>query len=138
MASENRALAAVMRGAKRVTQWMAAPLPRFGVSSNWPAGVIPIGNAAAALEPIGGEGMGLALRSAQLAAEAIGSSSDLADVQKKLQKQFRQLWRWRSILWRGVAMMVSRPVVCEMMVDLMNVTSSGDWVVQRAKTLAGH
>ena len=29
---------------------------------------IPIGNAAAALEPIGGEGMGLAMRSAELAA----------------------------------------------------------------------
>ena len=112
---------------------MAAPLPRFGVSSDWPSGVIPIGNAAAALEPIGGEGMGLALRSAEMAAEAILTELPLRAVQRKLQKQFAALWRWRSLLWRAVAMMVSRPVLCEMMVDVMNVTNAGQWIVQRAK-----
>jgi len=133
MLEENCALADVMREAKRVSPWMAAPLPRVGVRSDWAAGVIPIGNAAAALEPIGGEGMGLALRSAELAAEAILSISDLNVVQKKLQRQFKELWRWRSIVWRGVAMMVSRPVLCELAVDVMNVTNIGEWVVQRAK-----
>jgi len=95
--------------------------------------VIPIGNAAAALEPIGGEGMGLALRSAELAAEAILSISDLNVVQKKLQREFKELWRWRRMIWRGVAMMISRPVLCELAVDVMNVTNVGERLVNLAK-----
>jgi flavin-dependent dehydrogenase len=137
MLSENRSLADVIRGAKRVSPWLASPLARFGVRSNWPAGVIPIGNAAAALEPIGGEGMGLALRSAELAAEALSTESDLLLVQQKLQRGFIELWRWRRLLWRGIALMVSNPILCELAVDVMNVTNIGEWVVHRAKD-GGH
>jgi menaquinone-9 beta-reductase len=133
MIGENRGLREVMRGGERVSQWLAAPLPRFSVKRDWPAGVIPIGNAAAALEPIGGEGIGLALRSAEMAAEALSSNSDLLLVQKKLQRQFTQLWRWRSLIWRGVAMMVSRRVFCELAVDVMNVTNVGERLVHLAK-----
>src|SRR5205085_620835 len=57
--------------ATRVGDWLASPLPRFAVARHWPDRVIPLGNAAAALEPIGGEGMGLAMRSAELAAAAL-------------------------------------------------------------------
>jgi menaquinone-9 beta-reductase len=133
MVGENRGLAEVMGGARRVSPWLAAPLPRFGVRRDWPAGVIPIGNAAAALEPIGGEGMGLALRSAEMAAEAILSDSDLSVVQRKLQKEFAELWRWRRMIWRGVAMMVSRPILCELAVEVMSVTNIGELVLNRAK-----
>ena len=80
-----------------------------------------------------GEGMGLALRSAEMAAEAISSSSDLRLVQQKLQRDFIELWRWRRLIWRGVGMMVSRPGLCEMVVEVMKVTNSGEWLVQRAK-----
>ena len=137
MVEENRGLAKAMGGARRVTQWMAAPLPRFGVRADWPAGVIPIGNAAAALEPIGGEGMGLALRSAEVTAEALCADSDLQSVQRRLQREFAAMWRWRRMIWRTVAMLVSRPVACEMVVDVMNMSQSGEWVLQRAKSFAG-
>ena len=133
MMGENRGLQGVMRGAKRVSQWMAAPLPRFAVRRDWPVGVIPIGNAAAALEPIGGEGMGLALRSAELAAEMLSANSDLRLVQKRLQKKFVQLWRWRRMIWRSVAMLVSGPILCELAVDVMNVTNVGERLVSLAK-----
>jgi flavin-dependent dehydrogenase len=133
MIGENRGLEEVMRGAKRVSQWMAAPLPRCGVRRDWPVGVIPIGNAAAALEPIGGEGRGLALRSAEMAAQALTTDSDLCRVQERLQREFAELWRWRSMIWRGVAMMVSRPVLCELAVDVMNVTNAGERLVSMAK-----
>jgi len=133
MVGENRGLAEVMRGARRVSQWMAAPLPRFGVRRDWPVGVIPIGNAAAALEPIGGEGMGLALRSAEMAAEALMTDLDLKMVQTKLQKQFAEMWRWRRMVWRAVAMMVSRPILCELVVDVMNVTNVGERLVSMAR-----
>jgi len=133
MVNENGGLARLMRDARRMSHWLASPLPRFGVRSNWPQGVIPIGNAAAALEPIGGEGMGLALHSAELAAEAISTQSDLPLIQKKLQRDFIELWRWRNLLWRSVAMMVSRPMLCELAVDVMNVTNVGERLVALAK-----
>jgi len=133
MMSENRGLADLMHRARRVSPWLASPLPRFGVRSSWPPGVIPIGNAAAALEPIGGEGMGLALRSAELAAEAISTQSGLSLIQQKLQQGFIELWRWRRLLWRGVAMLISRPILCELAVDVMNVTNVGERLVAMAK-----
>jgi len=133
MVSENRGLAALVHGSRRISPWLASPLPRFGVRSNWPSGVIPIGNAAAALEPIGGEGMGLALRSAELAAEAISTQSDLPLIQQKLQRVFLELWRWRRTLWRAMAMLISRPILCELAVDVMNVTNVGERLVALAK-----
>jgi len=130
---ENRGFAELMRGAKRVSPWLASPLPRFGVRSDWPPGVIPIGNAAAALEPIGGEGMGLALRSAELAARALSNEPDVSVIQQRLQRDFIELWRCRRLLWRSVAMMVSRPILCELAVDVMNVTNVGERLVTLAK-----
>ena len=72
--SENASLRRRLADARRIGPWLAAPLPRFAVRRDFPTRVIPIGNAAAALEPIGGEGMGLALRSAELACELLDSA----------------------------------------------------------------
>jgi 2-polyprenyl-6-methoxyphenol hydroxylase-like FAD-dependent oxidoreductase len=105
---ENAGLARRMRGARRVSEWLASPLPRFPVQNDWPDGVIPIGNAAAALEPIGGEGMGLALRSAEVVAEellAAGANYDAA----KLRRRMRRLWNVRSMTCRAGGVMLSRP-----------------------------
>ena len=71
IARENPMLAARLAPRERVGEWLASPLPRFSVRRTWPPAVIPVGNAAAALEPIGGEGMGLAMRSAELAAQML-------------------------------------------------------------------
>ncbi|HSI36534.1 MAG TPA: FAD-dependent monooxygenase [Tepidisphaeraceae bacterium] len=108
---ENAALAARFVGASRVGPWLASPLPRFGVAKRWPAGVIPVGNAAAALEPIGGEGMGLAMRSAELAAGAIVAAvraGRAVDVDE-LRREYRRLWDVRRVACRGVALALSRP-----------------------------
>jgi len=95
-----------MTGARRITDWMASPLPRFSVRRNWPDNVIPIGNAAAAIEPIGGEGMGLALRSAELATEAIASINDRALRMKQLSNSYKNLWRGREELCRAGAWVI--------------------------------
>jgi len=108
---ENAELAERFSGATRVGPWLASPLPRFGVARRWPAGVIPVGNAAAALEPIGGEGTGLAMRSAELAAGAIVSAvrnERSVDVEG-LRREYRQLWDVRRAACRGVAVALSRP-----------------------------
>lgn len=97
-------LDAALNDAQRTGDWQAAPLPRFAVG-DWPGDVWCVGNAAAALEPIGGEGMGLALRSAEIVAEAIHVGRDRLAVQRDLQR----LWRRRRLACRTAALaMTSR------------------------------
>lgn len=109
MMAENDALALRLRRARRTSVWLASPLPRFGVRKQWAKGVIPIGNAAAAIEPIGGEGMGLALRSAELAATTLidarrrGAAVDL----HRLRRDYARLWRIRSVACRALGLSVS-------------------------------
>lgn len=102
--SENATLAGRLARAERVGDWLTSPLPRFAVRNGWPQNVIPVGNAAAALEPIGGEGMGLAMRSAELAAAALitGNPDSLAT-------EFRSLWRTRRAACRAAALAASSP-----------------------------
>ncbi len=108
---ENRALEHRMRTARRVGDWLAAPLPRFAVTNHWPNRVIPIGNAAAAIEPIGGEGMGLAMRSAELAAQMLldshraGCALDL----HQLRAHFNRLWQTRRFACRAAGIAFSNP-----------------------------
>lgn len=117
--AQNVALARRLAGARRVGDWIASPLPRFGVRGNWPSGVIPVGNAAAALEPIGGEGMGLALYSGEMAAEAIDAAlSGGAAIQEKLRAQFARLWRGRRIFCRAMALALSSPPAARVIIAL--------------------
>ena len=83
-------------------EWNTSPLPRFGVQRTWPTNVIPIGNAAAAIEPIGGEGMGLAMRSAEVVATAL-ITGDVCDIRARL----RLLWRSRPAACRAGALLAS-------------------------------
>ena len=103
--TQNPVLACRFAPAHRLTPWQVAPLPRFAVARSWPPRIIPLGNAAAALEPIGGEGIGLALRSAELAAEALTGGMDIA----ALPKAFNDLWQTRRLACRAAAWIVSRP-----------------------------
>jgi 2-polyprenyl-6-methoxyphenol hydroxylase-like FAD-dependent oxidoreductase len=106
---ENLSLARRVARAQRVLPWLASALPRFSVRKHWLARVIPIGNAVAALEPIGGEGMGLALRSAELAVDAIDRSSDNWDLsaERRLRLAFDNLWRVRRVACRAAALVAS-------------------------------
>jgi flavin-dependent dehydrogenase len=106
----NVALHRRVAGGRRCGPWLASPLPRFAVARRWPDRVMPIGNAAAALEPVGGEGMGLALRSAELAAGAIVAAEAAGDLEPvaRLPGEFRKLWQVRRTVCRGIAMMFSR------------------------------
>jgi flavin-dependent dehydrogenase len=110
---QNPALRERFASAVRVGPWLTSPLPRFGVAREWPRGVIPIGNAAAALEPIGGEGMGLAMRSAELAAMALADAAEARHVvsTRSLRASFNALWQTRRFACRAAAMLVSQPVL---------------------------
>jgi len=120
MTGESSSLAAALDGARRTTDWLAAPLPRFGVAKRWPRRVIPIGNAAAALEPIGGEGMGLAMRSAELAAEAL-IDAERARVEvnvARLRREYVNLWNTRRLACRVSALAVSSPALAHAVLPL--------------------
>jgi 2-polyprenyl-6-methoxyphenol hydroxylase-like FAD-dependent oxidoreductase len=112
--------------AEQVGEWLASPLPRFAVRTDWPERVVPVGNAAAALEPIGGEGMGLAMRSGELAAAAIlrASRADAPLDVLGLQAAYRRLWRSRRPACRTVAVAMSMPRVAEAVVPLSRVAES--------------
>ncbi len=120
----NKRFAEAMEGATRAGEWLASPLPRFAVRRAWPAGVIPVGNAAAALEPVGGEGMGLALASAELAADAVreamacGRAVDVG----RLTQRYRGLWTVRRAACRGAAILLSCP-------------TAADWALSTARWL---
>jgi len=108
---ENGQLGRWMAGARRVSDWLVSPLPRFDVRDDWPDRVIPVGNAAAAIEPIGGEGIGLAIRSAELAAAAIlaAPQGDHRVDLHRLKSEYRKLWGWRGLVCRCAAMAISNP-----------------------------
>jgi 2-polyprenyl-6-methoxyphenol hydroxylase-like FAD-dependent oxidoreductase len=117
----NLALRARLSNATRTGPWLASPLPRFAVSDDWRSHVIPIGNAAAALEPVGGEGMGLALRSAEMAATAVISAERSGSDQavQNLPAEFNRLWRLRRTICRSIAMMFSSEYVANAVAPLM-------------------
>jgi len=129
---ENPILRGRMRNARPAGEWLVAPLPRFGVRKSWPAGVIPVGNAAAAIEPIGGEGMGLALRSAELAAASVieGFDREIATVGgrvpvrrlngNQVRGAFVSMWRTRAAACRAGAIVTSNPMLARVLVPLLN------------------
>jgi flavin-dependent dehydrogenase len=117
LAASNRALGRRLAGARRVGPWLASPLPRFAVTKHWPRHVIPIGNAAAALEPIGGEGMGLAMRSAELAVEALTEPTGFRP--QRLRAKYRALWTTRRTGCRAAAISVSSPRGAPVVAELL-------------------
>ena len=118
LTEQNAGLAKRWSAGRRVSEWMAGPLHRYGISEAWEANVIPVGNAAAAIEPVGGEGMGLAMATAELAANALVKyGAGLKDENvRRLRREMRELSVWRGRFCRGIAMLLSRPGVAEMVV----------------------
>ncbi len=129
--AENPALARRFAGATRCSEWHTSPLPRFGVARHWPANILPIGNAAAAIEPIGGEGIGLAMRSAELAVEWLmnGGASP-----HELRSKYDDLWRSRRLACRAVARLISSPTWAG---HLVNLAGRDELFSQRAMEWMG-
>jgi flavin-dependent dehydrogenase len=117
----NPALRERVGTAKRTGPWLASPLPRFAVAHRRASRVVPVGNAAAALEPVGGEGMGLALRSGELAALAIieAQASRSFSPIENLTREFNQLWQVRRTVCRGIAMLFSTEYLANSLAPLL-------------------
>lgn len=120
--SENPQLQHQMADAARVGRWLVSPLPRFGVASSWMRATIPIGNAAASIEPIGGEGIGLAIASAELAAKSLIDAfkrNAMPDTHG-LRSAYRKLWRMRSMACRLAGLTLSSPSCCNAIIPLLD------------------
>ena len=127
---ENPALRRRVAGARQVGGWLASPLPRFPVRARWPDRVIPLGNAAAALEPIGGEGMGLAMRSAELASAALLDGAPAS----ALIRRYRGLWATRSRACRAGATLAASPRLARPAARLL---SAMHWPLRAGMALMG-
>lgn len=124
--SENRSLHQRLRHAVQALGWLAAPTPRFALRRPLAPRIIQIGNAAAAIEPIGGEGMGLALASAELAAHRLIDGSRLPP----LRRSFTGLWRTRQVACRTAAVVASSPPLAAAAVRLTGAAPAlaGAWL----------
>lgn len=112
-----------MSGATQVGTFLASPLPRYPVRRDFSPRILPVGNAAAALEPIGGEGMGLAMRSAELAADALLQAIQThTEVDtRKLTRAYQDLWNMRRTTCRAVALGMSNPWLGRVIPGLSNL-----------------
>jgi flavin-dependent dehydrogenase len=101
--SDNLSMADALGGAVQLSPWLTGPLARFAVEKIWPAGVLMVGNAAAAIEPIGGEGMGAALRSAELVADSAVQMDSLSI------RRMNRVYAPRRAMCRGLAEVIKSP-----------------------------
>jgi flavin-dependent dehydrogenase len=115
---QNTELERQFKNARRIASWLTSPLPRFRVADQWPRGVIPLGNAAAALEPIGGEGMGLALRSAEIVVEALLQNDPIP--LESMRTALKRLWQIRRPACRLAARVLSSPRLAAPTIELLS------------------
>jgi flavin-dependent dehydrogenase len=109
--AQNPTLSRRMKPAKRVSPWIASPVPRFGTQRNISSSIHRVGNGSAAMEPICGEGMGVALRSAELAvASLLQEPGRGASGTSALRATGRgAAWAWRRNACRAAGMIVASP-----------------------------
>lgn len=106
--SESAVMRSHFASAERISEWLASPLPRHAPPARIVGRIVSVGAAACAIEPVGGEGMGTALRSAELAAAAI-----LAGDVDALLVQYSGLWRRRKTFCRLGGVLLSHPTTSD-------------------------
>lgn len=103
------------RAAWRKGDWKASSVPRSGYIAPGHARSFRIGNAAAAVDPVGGEGIGLALWSGRtlgaLLANADPSAAPLARVRHAFATSYRRRLRERRLGCRLIAEIMMRPTL---------------------------
>lgn len=98
----------------RATAWKTSAVPRSGYIEPGHAASVRLGNAAAAVDPVGGEGIGLALWSAWVFCAALPpgdawTPGALAHAKARLAGAYRRRLRWRRPACRLAAETLMRP-----------------------------
>jgi len=98
----------------RDTDWKTCPIPRSGYRRPGHARSFRVGNAVAAVDPIGGEGIGLALWSGRLvgrllARDGVHNSAAFVRAQREVARAYRARLRTRLPACRVAAWALARP-----------------------------
>lgn len=97
----------------RVSPWVSTGIARSGYIDPGHPRSFRIGNAAAAVEPVGGEGIGLALWSGAMLTEfldpAHADMKSLASAQRAVARRYRSRLRWRGPSCALAAWVLMRP-----------------------------
>ncbi len=117
----------------RVTEWMASGIARSGYVTPGHLRSFRIGNAAGAVDPIGGEGIGLALWAGERLGQMLGGLGELdgprlADIQGAFASEYRARLRWRRLVCRMTAEVLVRPRVVRVLRPFVGVRGAmGLW-----------
>src|SRR6185295_3296844 len=97
----------------RTSEWKPCGIARSGHVRPGHPRSMRIGNAAGAVDPIGGEGIGLALWSGTLLGSLLATSKldapSLAACERRLRRAYRARLRVRAMACRGSAELLMRP-----------------------------
>lgn len=93
----------------RETPWLSCGVAGSGYIRPGHERSFRIGNAAAAVEPVGGEGIGLALWSGTVLADLLLSGESLHGVQREFARVYRRRLRWRRPGCRSAAWVLEKP-----------------------------
>lgn len=112
----------------RVSEWCASGVARSGYVQPGHARSVRVGNAAGAVDPVGGEGIGLALWSGDLAGrlltpETIKDADAMGRVRREFGAAYRARLRLRRPACRVASEVLSRPVLTALARPLLGVPS---------------
>ncbi|MFI4853712.1 MAG: NAD(P)/FAD-dependent oxidoreductase, partial [Phycisphaerales bacterium JB065] len=88
-----------------------------------------LGNAAAAIEPVGGEGIGLALWSGMTIADLLMSGRSLGEMQGEFAHAYRKRLRWRRPACRSAAWVLEKPRAMRMLWPMLSREDRAETVI---------
>jgi len=129
----------------RVSEWKTCPIPRSGYVAPGHARSFRVGNAAAAVDPIGGEGIGLALWSGRMVGRALGALewtglAELSRAQDEIARAYRGRVRTCLPACRVAAWALARPWLIRAAWPVLTASPMmmGPWFRMTGKSCAGH
>ncbi|MEM1166355.1 MAG: FAD-dependent oxidoreductase [Planctomycetota bacterium] len=118
---------------ERVGPWMACPVAGSRYRAGGHVRSVRLGNAAGAVEPVGGEGIGLALWSGATAGGLLGEgwredgrldAGRLASVWARFGALYRERLRWRLPACRVAASILERPALAGVLLPMLGVADA--------------
>ncbi|MGP1345390.1 MAG: NAD(P)/FAD-dependent oxidoreductase [Phycisphaerales bacterium] len=121
----------------RTTEWMSCGVAGSGYVGSGDARSFRLGNAAAAVEPVGGEGIGLALWSArtlsgllmEIGGDGLCDAGALGGVERAYGRAYRRRLRWRRPACRGAAEVLMRPRVVDVLWPVLRMPVVGSGLI---------
>lgn len=117
--------------------WLACGIARSGYIAPGHPRSLRIGNAAGAVDPVGGEGIGLALWSGLAAAEQlIAAGGSFAAAERSLGRMYRRRLRARRLACRAAGAALVRPWIVRGAWPTLGWPTIGAWYAMTGKPLA--